>query len=264
MDITRRIVLAGMRCAAVGTAAGISRSISAMASETPDLPWTYVKLDPEETRILGHELYYGSNCASGAFKAIITQLRDVVGFPYTQVPIDIYTFGGGGVTGWGTICGTLNGVGGAITLAAGKANNDALMNELVGWYTMQAFPTNESNACAEAGLFNVDKEVSRIALPQSVSESPLCHVSVGAWCSSAELASKSAERAERCARVTGDVAAKAVELLNALHDDTFTATFELPDDIKSCTACHKVGTVIEAGHNTLGKLNCLSCHDSHF
>ncbi len=264
MIIKRRTALAGMGGAAIGTAAGIGTSLSAPASDTPDLPWEYVELDPEETRILGHERYYNSNCASGAFQAIILQLRDKVGYPYTQIPLDIYTYGGGGASGWGTICGTLNGAGGAITLAAGKTDNNALMTELVGWYTLQAFPTGESNACAVDNRFSVDKEVSRIALPQSVSNSPLCHVSVGTWCSSAELASKSAERAERCARLTGDVAAKAVELLNALHNGTFAAEFELPSDITSCTACHTVGTVKEAGHTTLGKLNCLSCHESHF
>ncbi len=264
MDRTRRAIISCFGAGAAGIMTGLGGAMPASGSETPELPWTYVKLDPEETRKLGHELCYASNCASGAFKAILVQLIDKVGYPYNQVPLNIFNYGGGGVTGWGTVCGALNGAGGAITLAAGKAQNDALMTELLGWYTLQAFPSDESNDCAAAGGYAGDRAVSQEVLAQSVSESPLCHVSVTTWCRTAGKASKSPERAERCARVTGDVAAKAVELLNAVHDDTFVPKFELPAEVTSCTSCHKVGTVYAAGHNTIGKMSCLQCHDSHF
>ncbi|MFP3909178.1 MAG: C-GCAxxG-C-C family (seleno)protein, partial [Halobacteriota archaeon] len=116
---------------------------------TPDLPWPYVKLDVEKTRKLGHLGYHkGLHCAAGAFYAVVSQLKEEVGYPYTQIPMDMVAYGAGGVAGWATLCGAINGGACAINLVAGPEEQKALVNELVGYYTTAEFPTDKSNDLA--------------------------------------------------------------------------------------------------------------------
>ncbi|RLI85328.1 MAG: split soret cytochrome c precursor [Archaeoglobales archaeon] len=220
----------------------------------PELPWPYVKLDVEKTRRLGYLGYHkGLHCAAGAFYGIVVQLQEKVGYPWTQIPIDMYHYGAGGVVGWAVLCGALNGASGAINLAAGEDAKE-IVNELMGWYTEFPFPSDQSNSYTDYGIGE---------LPKSVSKSTLCHVSVTEWCKVSGYASGSKERSERCARLTGDVAAKAVELLNAWKDGKFEPTYELPDEVKQCRNCHYKGKNFTAGQFTRGKMNCMNCHVAH-
>ena len=255
--------MAGLTGAVLGATAGSGFTAPVGAGFEVQLPLGYEMIDPEETRKLAHDFYYRSNCASGVFKTIITQLRERVGGGYNAVPLDLYAFAGGGVTGWGTVCGSLNGAGGVITLAAGIQANNALMQELMGWYTLKAFPSSESNALAGSGALTGGGDIAGEVLPQTVSGSPLCHVSVSTWCTGTGFASLSPERRERCARVTADVAAKAVALLNEHHDGSFKPEYVIPEETARCMECHKAGTSIRMGNNTTGKINCLSCHEPH-
>jgi len=259
----RREFLTGLSGALMGVTADSGFTVTGGADSAVQLPLGYEIIDPEETRKLAHDFYYRSNCASGVFKTIVSQLRERVGGGYNAVPLDLYAFAGGGVTGWGTVCGSLNGAGGVITIAAGTKANNALMQELMGWYTLQAFPTSESNALAKIDALTGGGDVAGEVLPQTVSGSPLCHVSVSKWCTGTGYASLSPERRERCARVTADVAAKAVMLLNAYHDGSFAPEYATPDETARCMECHKAGDNIRMGNNTTGKLNCLNCHEPH-
>ncbi|MCE5248630.1 C-GCAxxG-C-C family protein [bacterium] len=259
----RRTFLAGLGGLALGTVLGSNEASTALPGEIPELPWPYEKLDIEETRRQGHMWDYRTNCASGAFIAIISQLREKVGHPWTLMPLNLYAYGGGGIVGWGTICGALNGAAGAINLAAGPANQGRLVNELLGWYTEQPFPGDTANRYGVEHTFLVAEYRSDKALTQSVSGSPLCHVSLSRWCAASGLASGSPEAGERCARLCGDVAAKAVELLNAFRDNTFSAVFVPRKETEQCMSCHHVGPDVKAGNTTTGKLNCLNCHEPH-
>jgi len=137
---------AGMTAAglAVGAAtfglAGCVGAKDAQATSAPELPWTYVELDPVAVAKRGYDAYYEAACCYGAFKAVVGQLAEVVGFPYNMVPPDMFRYGEGGVVGWSSICGALNGACAAINLVAGKEDYSKLVNELVGWYTTHAFP----------------------------------------------------------------------------------------------------------------------------
>lgn len=231
--------------------------------EPTELPWPYEKLDVERTRKLGHLGYCkGLHCASGAFYAIVGQLQEKVGHPWTQVPIKMYHYGAGGVAGWTTLCGALNGSAGAINLATGE-DKMPLVNELMGWYTVTPFPSDESNRYAKDHAFLVEEYKSDEVLVQTVSGSPLCHVSVTNWCEKSGYASGSSERSERCARLTGDVAARAVEMLNAWKDGTFEPEFELSAETEGCRGCHFKGEDFAGGQFTRGKMKCLKCHESH-
>ena len=263
MELNRRTFLTGAGGASIGAMAASIPSAISEGNETVELPWPYTELDVEVTRKLGHTFCYETNCASGTFLAIISQLHDKIGAPYSTMPLDVFDYGGGGVAGWGTLCGALNGASGAITLVAGPKNTGALVNELMGWYTGAAFPSDESNNTAESNGYASTKDVSSVRLPQSVSLSPLCHVSVSRWCSASQFASGSPERGERCARLAGDVAAKAVTLLNEFHTQTFNPGFSYDDTTKSCLACHAPGPDFSSGNFTLGKMSCVQCHEPH-
>jgi hypothetical protein len=88
-----------------------------------------------------------------------------------------------------------------------------------------------------------------------VAASNLCHVSLTHWCRASGFASGSPERADRCSQVAGDVAAKAVELLN-----TGALGLQVPSEKTTCRTCHYMGPDYGMGQFTHGEMNCLTCH----
>jgi hypothetical protein len=219
-------------------------------------PYPYATLDPEVVRIKGHDLYFaGYACCSGAFTAIIQALADTVGDPYTTFPVEMMLFGGGGAAGWGTLCGALNGSASAISLVTEKTVANALINELIGWYTTAKFPSDQSNTNA-VNHANTHNDFDMV-LPQEVCGSPLCHISVTSWCVAADKTVGSNERKERCARLCGDVASKAVELLNAQFAGTFVAEYQTPESVADCLACHGGSGMVA---NVSSKMTCIPCH----
>lgn len=212
----------------------------------PAWPWQYKKLDPQVAWQAGYEGYYAGACCYGAFSAIVGQLRQTVGYPFTMIPVEMMKYGEGGVVGWSTVCGALNGASAAINLVCGEDVYGKIINELMGWYTQAPFPMGKPKQP------KVDKE-----LAQNASGSPLCHVSVTNWCKVSGYGAKSAERSERCARLTGDVAAHTVELLNQYADGQFAAKYVSPTTISECMSCHGKAAM----NNTRGKMDCVQCHD---
>jgi hypothetical protein len=262
-SLTRKQFLANTSkmAAAVAVGAGAMTTFGPKAfagtAATP-WPWPYQKLDPERVRVLGHDSYYsGKGCAYGAFHALMAELRTVVGEPFLSLPSEIMVFGAGGAVGWGTLCGALNGAAALISLVTLKATSDILVNELLGWYTQVMFPTDISNQYAVAHTFT-DTRYDQ-ALPQNISGSVLCHVSNTAWCEASQFSVSSTERKERCARLTGDVAAYAAKILNDNVDGTFVALYVPPATIATCNTCH---TTIK--NNVAAKMECAQCHgDPH-
>lgn len=246
-------------------------------NEIPPLPWPYVELDVEEVRKLGHLGYYAFACSGGAFWAIIISLRDKVGYPYTLLPLPSIDevkqavkekvhinvpliHGEGGAFGWGSLCGALNGAGAAISMVS--ENWKEIGKILFRWYETFPFPSDASNEYAVNHQFLVEKYKSDKPLPRSVSNSVSCHVSVSRWCVKSGYASGSKERSERCGRLTGDVAAMAVELLNAdLRGELDTvAKLTFTPETLECRICHYKGKDYEMGQFTRGFLQCESCH----
>jgi hypothetical protein len=97
-------------------------------------------------------------------------------------------------------------------------------------------------------------------LEQSSCESVLCHISVTKWCEVSEVGVKDLKRKERCGRLTGDVAAKAAELLNAHYGTGFTAEYVPPATIASCMACHGNDGFKK---NVSSKSECVQCHGNY-
>ena len=175
-------------------------------------------------------------------------------------------FGGGGVSGWGSHCGGLLGSSAAVNLVS--KDHGAIVGELTGWYTKFAFPSDMSNRYANnheflhkefpakfKGKYKTDKVIT-----SSVSGSPLCHASVTEWCNVAGYKAYSTERSERCARLTGDCAAKAAELLNKAVAGRSVVEYVAPAVIAECNSCHGKSGVVE---NAKAKMNCGQCHEPH-
>jgi len=216
--------------------------------QVPEWPWPYVKLDPEVVRKRGYDGYFKGGCCYGAASALLTTLVEEVGSPYDLIPMDMFRYGAAGGAGWGTLCGSLNGAAAVINMATKDFN--PVISELFGWYTQFPFPSDKHEEYA--------KFKGQIT---TVSGSPLCHVSVTTWANAAGNKINADEKKDRCAKLTGDVAAKAVELLNAQLDGAFVAEYKPADDFAHCLGCH-VGkdSMLD---NVQGVMGCTSCHEPH-
>ncbi|OGU43732.1 MAG: hypothetical protein A2000_15660 [Ignavibacteria bacterium GWB2_36_8] len=260
-NLTRKDFLVNASKAAVGVTAvaGVTNLITTATAKgntkiTP-WPWPYAELDPEIVRIQAHNYYWNEkDCCSGTFGGISATLATELGEPWTNLPMEIMLFGRGGGVGWGILCGCLNGGAALISLVTPKADSASLISELWGWYTQAELPTEQANQAAIDGKYlvhNFDGD-----LPQNISGSPLCHASVTEWCIAASKKVGDVERKERCARVTGDVAAKTVELLNAWYKQSFTPTYSDPANVVACLSCHGSAAL----NNVMTKMDCQPCH----
>ena len=90
-----------------------------------------------------------------------------------------------------------------------------------------------------------------------------CHISVARWCKISGYGAGTPEWYERCSRLCGDVAARAVELLNALKDGSFTASYTPRTETTGCASCHASGKDALKRQVAVGKQNCLDCHKPH-
>jgi cytochrome c553 len=239
--------------AVIGVAAVDSLTNEILARGNASWPYPYQKLDPEKVRILGHDLYYSGGCSYGAFGALVTASKDIIGEPYTSFPMEIMSYGGGGGASWGGTCGAINGSAAFISLVTSGADASALESEVYGWCTQTKFPTDISNQYGRESKYTQNKYTQDLV--QNISGSILCHVSVAEWCKVGQFAQSSTERKERCARLTGDVAAYTAKILNDKLDSKFAALYVSPALVAECKTCH--GTTISA------KMECTQCHGDH-
>jgi hypothetical protein len=238
--------------AGVGLAAGYGLARPGPVEGQATHPFGYPEggLDVEATRRLAYDGFKGlelsdgtrhGGCGFGTFNGIVGQLAGVVGAPYTMIPRQMMDWAGAGVVGFGTLCGTLGGAAAAIGLICSTRGARGFISDLMTWYSETPLPTNRLAPTGE--------------LPQSVAESNLCHVSLTHWSRTSGFASGSPERAERCARVSGDVAARTVELLN-----DGALGLQVPSEKTACRTCHYMGPNYDVGHFTHGEMNCVTCH----
>lgn len=217
------------------------------SSDMTKLPWKYETLDLEKVRKRGYENYFTGGCCYAASSALIQTLKEVVGSPWDKIPLEMFNWGAGGGLSWGTLCGALNGSLYVLQLAAGKDMNP-LGNELIGWYTEFPFPSKLSDAYAK-----FPNQITTVA------KSPLCHESVSIWANAAKAKINSDEKKDRCAKLSGDTAAKAAELLNQWKAGKFAAVFKASPEYNNCLTCHNGKT--SALDNEQGLMNCLTCHE---
>ncbi len=240
--LSRRGLLAGVGKFAAGAvltagAIGFLGESEARAVKEQKWPWPYVKLDPAKTAEVAYNEWYRLYCGGAVISSVFGQLRDKVGEPYASFPIDAFIFLEGGVSGWGTICGSNAGANIVSNLIIGpriSGSDDGMLmgSEMMQWYSDAAMPV----------FLPKDPKV-KTEIVKTTSDSPLCHISVGKWMKASGKGLKSPERRDRCARVTASVAYHLVELLNAWKDGKYETAGEIPSECgitaqHNCTDCH--------------------------
>lgn len=241
--LSRRDFLVGAGGAVAGIALAssglglLTPQVEGASVELPEYPWEQFfdrPLDVEKVRALGAQYYgEGNGCAEAAFRAIL----ETLGEPFSYVPSQLMNFGKGGGVAWGTLCGAINGAAAAVSLVYGRGQGTTvIVNELMAWYSSTALPLSMEN---------------------SVSGSPLCHVSIANWCKA--TGNKSSDRGPRCQALTGDVAAQAAMYMNQLLAGTFVPAHPMSEETKACFDCHVGGYA----DDTLGKMDCAPCHEGH-
>lgn len=191
--------------AASSTAASVAASSEAAASaapveaEIPAHPYPSCEFDLDRVEQLGYESFQQNGCCFGVANALLTELKEKVGFPYTAIPAEMFINGKAGY-GAGTLCGSLGGASAIIGLMCEPADASAITKELFSWYTSTNLPIYQPE---------IQTDVSTVAKTVN------CADSVTAFMTAAGIAEMSdPRRLARCGGVTADVAKKTAELLN--------------------------------------------------
>jgi len=264
--VTRRRILssAGLVAGAGLLAAGhdqLFRSESHAQPEPSD--WKYVRLDRALVAEKAYEMFPEGGCMYGLVGSIVTTLGDMVGEPYRSFPFAMMRYGFGGTGAWGTLCGALNGAAAIIGLLHqeefvpwikdGQESKGArLIGRLFSWYETAELPKYRPT-----GASDIEE------MPSSVAESVLCHVSLSKWSQASTHDVYSAQKVERCRRLTADVTIRTVELLNRELVEVSGRTSAQPPasagltpEVESCVSCHGKRELRDA----FGKMSCNSCH----
>lgn len=210
--------------------------------------WPYATLDAALAANAGYEGHRQmKSCMYGVFASVVKQLAAKLGEPYQSFPCEMMDYGAGGVAGWGSLCGALNGGAAVISLLVrDTTKRTALTDALFSWYQSTPLP-----------VYVPPTSSVSVDIPAVEPQSILCHSSCSAWLKKAKVSFYSKEREERCTRLTADVARKTVELLNGSFAGSPCEPLALSQKTRDCLSCHgKNG----AQANVLTK----SCHGCHF
>jgi len=209
--------------------------------------WEYHPLDPAVTAQLAYNNYDSGSCMYATFKSIISQLADKFGEPYSSFPLHMMKYGHGGVGGFGTICGALNGAAAIIGLfVAEKAIQESLITGLFRWYEGTKLPE-----------FRPQKAILEFTPLPTISHSTLCHASNTNWVKEAGYKVNSDERKERCRRLTSDVASRISTALNEYFSNTYVTAGHDNETVRKCMTCHGDNGKLA---NISSKMDCTSCH----
>ena len=243
--MSRRKFLAGtglvLGAASVSGVALLKDADPAEAAGTV-IPWAYPTVpadqpNPEAVARRAFEIYFKSGCAEAVWYSCVEALAAIPGAnqaDWASLPMNIFRFGGGGVAGWGTICGTLNGAAAFISMAVGQnlaadgvtkewTHRNNLINGIFQYYAETPLPTNNTyKSCTRrARPFRAWTPAAVAAgstmienAPTSTANSPLCHSSLVQWTTTTGASNGGPLQRDRCGKACFDVARKTIELLN--------------------------------------------------
>jgi hypothetical protein len=251
--ISRRNLLKACGLATTGYVVSVvARLNEVSARENEQKPWQYHPVDPKMVADLAYKNYKGHGCMYAVASSILGILAEAHGQqPYENFPLQMLDYGHGGAGGYGSLCGSING--GAMVIGLfcnNRKQSDQMISNLFQWYEQTALPIYKPPTAEE------DKE-----MPQAVTNSVLCHASISNWCMEAKVGPKDPFRTERCKRLSADIAAKVVEILND-YDQQEIAPFAMDVESQKCLECHGVEEAVMFRSTT--KMSCNSCHsDPH-
>lgn len=212
----------------------------------PTLPshWEYVPLDPDRSAARTYDHYKGHGCMYAVFRGILESWGSVQGESSLPFPFAMFDYGHGGVAGYGSLCGALNGAAAAVGLfEPAQRVRDVLIADLFKWYESTALP--------------IFTPANQTAHPTSVADSVLCHASIARWSKVTQADPYSPQRGERCRRLSADVAHRTVSLLNS-NVDTPRRELMVHDGSNACMQCHAPKGHAPVTVRTL--MSCKSCH----
>ena len=166
--------------------------------EVPAYPFPSCEFDLDLAEKVGYEGYFENGCCYGVAKALLTQLADKVGAPFTFIPPEMFANGKEGYQA-ASLCGAMGGALGVFGLLLGPDDARAMTKELNAWYTSTPLPIYQPEGPAPV---------------QTVASSINCLDSVSEFMTAAGVEKADPIRKRRCGGVTADVARKAAELLN--------------------------------------------------
>lgn len=209
--------------------------------------WKYSPLEPAVTAELAYKYYNQGSCMYAVVMSIISQLTEKFSEQYASFPSSMFKYGHGGIGGYGSICGTLNGAAALIGLFISDKNvQDRIILDIFQWYENEELPE-----------FKPANAIVNFIPPVSKSNSVLCHASNTNWCNKSGFKVDSNERKERCRRLTGDVAKKLAIALNGIFADNYMTNSYGNAAAGSCVTCHGNEGKL---NNTAVKMNCNPCH----
>ncbi len=250
-EISRRDVLIGAGTIAAGAAVlSVGATSFVSNAKASGAAYAYKKLDLDEVGRIAHETYFTKFCAETVMTGLFKPLSASVGEPYASFPLNSIFWAHGGMMGWGTACGSLIGAGTAIglitsgdstkvTTPGGRAQvavGEAIINDVIAFYASESLP--QYKPAAGQAKYEIKN--------QSVSDTPICHISVGKWMKKEDVGFFTTERKERCARLSADIAMYTAKLLNEWAAGTYKPrneplAYALDNQITSqgnCGDCH--------------------------
>lgn len=214
---------------------------------TSESEWKYEALSADDTGRVAYNGYAVGSCMYAVANSVIKQLADRFGEPYVSFPIHMMKYGHGGVGGYGTVCGALNGAAAMIGLVVpDKKDQNALITDLFRWYEQSSLP-----------LYTPKNTDSEYTPESSKAGSPLCHASVSNWCKASGHGAASKQRKERCSRLSADVAIQTTAMLNRYFGCEYETPMFTGETANTCLTCHGKEGKLE---NTSGQMSCTSCH----
>ena len=189
----------GVASAAVLTAVPSAFQPALAETEAPAWPWEYKKMDKQVALERGYASFYThGGCCAGCVAGLLEPMAEEYGYPYNQINARMFASGAGGY-GAQSLCGSLGGALAFIGLFCNGTDAGTIRSELYAWYKGHAFPEYQPDFPAPT---------------QTIAESVNCVDSVGKYMAATGFTMADDGRKARCAAVTGEVAAKTVELLN--------------------------------------------------
>ena len=279
-QMSRRKFLVG--AGALATAAsvggvGFLGKVSEAEAVGTDIPWYYPPLpadqpNPEEVARRAFEIYFKSGCAEAVWGSCVEALAKIRADQWGTLPLNMFRYGGGGIAGWGTICGTLNGAAAFISMAVGQnlaadgvtkewTHRNNLINGVFQFYAETPLPTNNTYKSTQGvldGLGVWTPASPALApvnnAPTSTANSPLCHSSLVQWTETTGNFDASPAQRDRCGKACFDVARQTITMLNTYFELASAPGVALDPSVAACGACHK--------SYTGAKMACGSCHDN--
>lgn len=226
----------GKALAGVALASSVLAQAKQASAYTYETDYKYVKLDPQKVGQIAYENYGKRWCASSVIAGLVTELQEKAGGSWKTFPIDCMRWAHGGMAGWGALCGSLVGAGTVIGLVTNETDvSEAMANDLAFYYSNTELPNFAPTTFSKTAIHNM-----------TIAGTPICHISVGKFMRQEGVAFLSPERAERCGRLSANIAMETAIMLNDWKDGKYKAKHKplynvLANGITSqnnCMDCH--------------------------